>query len=338
MVSRVTRVPVEKGWSVKAVGGDAVPVGLRDRAVPASVPGCVTTDLLAAGLIPDPYLDGNETELAWIGLTDWCFATAFELEAIDGGERVDLVCEGLDTVAAVRCNGTVVARTANMHRGYRVDLRSTAVAGRNELTVTFDAPVPAAERLSEQLGRRPHVIRHPFNAIRKMACSYGWDWGPDLASSGIWRPIAIERWRTARLASVRPLATVASVGDGEPGGRPHRGAGKVEFHVAVERAAPGERPLEVTCRVGDHVGSASRHRGRARPNPLLLGGEPLVVWRRRPPQRLAARDHARLGRVEPARLPRLRRLPAAFRFGVRVPGTADMVDIAPGRARRADVA
>jgi beta-mannosidase len=257
MVSRVTRVPLETDWSVRAVGGDAAPTGLRDRAVPASVPGCVTTDLLAAGLIPDPYLDGNETELAWIGLTDWCFATTFELEAIDDRDRADLVCEGLDTIATVRCNGTVVARTANMHRSHRVDLRSVAVAGRNELTVTFDAPVPAAQRLSEQLGPRPHVTRHPFNAIRKMACSYGWDWGPDLASAGIWRPIAVERWRTARLASVRPLVTVVPPGDVEPGARPARGAGTVELHIAVERAASGGGPLDVACQIADHVGSAT---------------------------------------------------------------------------------
>lgn len=255
MSSALSRVPVEDGWSVKAAGGDAVPTRLRDRAVPASVPGNVTTDLLAAGLIPDPYLDANEAGLAWIGRTDWCFATSLELAEVGEGERVDLVCDGLDTVATVRCNGAVVAETANMHRGYRVDLRSAAVAGRNELTVTFEAPVRAAERLSEQLGERPYTNSHPFNAIRKMACSYGWDWGPDLASSGIWRPIAVERWRTARLASVRPLVTVTPAAGA--GGRPSRGAGKVEVHVAVERAAPGGGPLGVTCRIGDHAATAT---------------------------------------------------------------------------------
>ncbi len=40
------------GWRVS--GAD-----LRD--VPATVPGCVHTDLLAAGLIPDPFRDDNES-------------------------------------------------------------------------------------------------------------------------------------------------------------------------------------------------------------------------------------------------------------------------------------
>ncbi len=36
----------------------------------------------------------------------------------------------------------------------------------------------AAEQASLALGPRPHVNAHPFNALRKMACNFGWDWGP----------------------------------------------------------------------------------------------------------------------------------------------------------------
>jgi len=35
--------------------------------VPAIVPGCVHTDLLAAGAIADPYSRDNEKQLHWIG-------------------------------------------------------------------------------------------------------------------------------------------------------------------------------------------------------------------------------------------------------------------------------
>src|SRR6185503_8998204 len=89
--------------------------------IPATVPGSVHTDLLAAGLIPDPYLDDNERRLAWIGLADWCYETSVSWQPA-GHERVELVFDGLDTVADVRLNGQTVARTANMHRTYRVDV------------------------------------------------------------------------------------------------------------------------------------------------------------------------------------------------------------------------
>ena len=65
-------------------------------------------DLLPRGLIPDPYLDDNESALAWIGLVDWTYETTFTVDEADAAAsaRHDLVFDGLDTVATVRLNGT----------------------------------------------------------------------------------------------------------------------------------------------------------------------------------------------------------------------------------------
>ncbi len=49
--------------------------------LPATVPGCVHTDLLAAGEIPDPYFRDNELRLQWIGEKDWVYKTKFEVPA-----------------------------------------------------------------------------------------------------------------------------------------------------------------------------------------------------------------------------------------------------------------
>ncbi len=222
------------GWTVRAAGGEA-PVELSERSIAAAVPGCVTTDLVAAGVLPDPYLDENEDACAWIGRTRWRFTTRFDADPPSPGERVDVVCAGLDTVATIELNDAVIGQTANMHRSYRFDVRDALRAGGNALSVTFEAPVTYAERASEDLGPRPHVNAHPFNAIRKMACNFGWDWGPDLPTAGIWRPIGLDRWRVARIASVRPLVDVP-----RGPGAPDRGAtvaplGRVAVNVALER-------------------------------------------------------------------------------------------------------
>ncbi len=221
------------GWTVQAAGGD-VPAELSERSIAATVPGCVTTDLVAAGVLPDPYLDENESAFSWIGRTRWRFTTRFDADRPSPGERVDVVCAGLDTVATVELNDVVIGRTANMHRSYRFDVRDALRAGENALSVTFEAPVTYAERASEDLGPRPHVNAHPFNAIRKMACNFGWDWGPDLPTAGIWRPIGLDRWRVARIASVRPLVDVP-----RGPGTPVRGAavaplGRVAVNVSLE--------------------------------------------------------------------------------------------------------
>jgi beta-mannosidase len=232
----VTRVAVHEGWTVRAVGGD-VPVELAGSVVPATVPGCVHLDLLAAGLIPDPYLDENERLLAWIGRVDWRYETT--LHWTGDSDQVDLVALGLDTVATVELNGIELGRTRNMHRSYRFPVAQLLRPGDNTLAVTFTGALTAAEQASRELGSRPHVNRHPYNALRKMACDLGWDWGPEMSTVGIWRPVYLESWRGAAIASVRPL--VESAAD----------IGVVRAHVDV-RLAPGfTESLTVEVEVGD---------------------------------------------------------------------------------------
>ena len=203
--SKTTR-HIHSGWSVRVVDGPA-PEQIAGRAVAATVPGSIHTDLLAAGLIADPYLDDNEHLQAWIGACDWEYRTTFEWRD-EGFDRAELVFEGLDTVARVELNGTVIAETRNMHRTYRAEVRSLLQHGDNELRVTFASPVRYADRESLEQGYRPHVNHHPYNAIRKMACNFGWDWGPDVATVGLWRPVSLQSWSEVRLASVQPTVMV----------------------------------------------------------------------------------------------------------------------------------
>lgn len=222
-------------------------------ALPASVPGCVHTDLLEAGVIPDPYLDANEHTLSWIGNTDWVYQLDFDWSD-DGAERTDLVCAGLDTVATITLNGVQVASTANMHRSYRFDVRPALRPGPNALLIRFTSAYRYAERLRDRLGDRPNSYPEPFNFIRKMACNFGWDWGPRLVTAGIWQPIGLHAWHTARLAQVRPLVTV----DGEHG--------HVELHIGLERT--GDGPVTITAEVAGRRASTT-----------VPAGEPAAVLR-----------------------------------------------------------
>ncbi len=231
----MVRTPVDTGWTLHLETArhtpDQAPPLVPSGPVPARVPGCVHTDLLAAGLIPDPYLDRDETEVAWVGRADWRYTTSLPA-AGSGHERADLVFEGLDTVAELTLGGTPLGTTRNMHRTHRFDATGPLGAGPAELSVRLTCAYQEAERLRAALGDRPNAYPEPFNFVRKMACSFGWDWGPTLVTAGIWRPVHLERWSTARLDRVRPHVTV----DG--------GAGRVRVDLDVERTAGGaRRPL-----------------------------------------------------------------------------------------------
>ncbi|MFC5005020.1 glycoside hydrolase family 2 protein [Dactylosporangium cerinum] len=229
--------PLHSGWTLRAAG----PAPLGDGPVPATVPGCVHTDLLDAGLIPDPYLDANELELAWIGRTPWVYETTFD--AALTGDRVELVADGLDTVATVTLNGIELGRTANMHRSYRFDVREALRPTGNHLEVRFDSAYDYALAVRDAVGERPNAYDEPFQYIRKMASNFGWDWGPTLVTAGIWQSIGLHSWSVARLAEVRPLVTV----DGTDG--------IVDVHVTVERA--GDEPLTVTATVAGVTATAT---------------------------------------------------------------------------------
>ncbi len=266
------RTPLTDGWTLRLDPSRhtpaQAPASLLHDAVPAQVPGCVHTDLLAAGLIPDPYLDLNEAEVAWVGRADWTYDT--ELPARDGAyERADLVFDGLDTVAEITLAGRRIGATRNMHRGYRYDVTELLDTGRAPLSVRFTSAYVEAEAVRAQLGERPNSYPEPTNYIRKMACSFGWDWGPTLVTAGIWRQARIEQWSTARLADVRPFVTVeeatgeatAQPADGQPAdgqsadGQSADGrgpTGQVELRIGLERTTAGaRRELTLTVQVGE---------------------------------------------------------------------------------------
>ncbi|QGN50325.1 glycoside hydrolase family 2 protein [Micromonospora sp. WMMD558] len=257
--------PLHEGWTLRALPGPEVPAAVAGRVVPATVPGCVHTDLLAAGLVPDPYLDDNETRLAWIGRTDWVYETTFDRPS-GGHQRLDLVCAGLDTVATATLNGAEVGRTENMHRGYRFDVTALLRAGNNALAVRFDSPYRYAEAHRDRLGDRPNAYPEPFPFIRKMACNFGWDWGPTVVTAGIWREIGLHGWSTARLRTVRPLVTVAG------------GEGRVELHVDVERAA--DVPVTVRASVAGADAEARIEAGEHRAVLTLTVRDPQLWWPR----------------------------------------------------------
>ncbi|MFI6630626.1 glycoside hydrolase family 2 protein [Nonomuraea fuscirosea] len=243
---------LHSGWTLRLAGG--APAAGLDRltseAVPAWVPGCVHADLLTAGLIPDPYQGLNELEVAWAGRADWRYETALAA-APAGFERTDLVFEGLDTVATVLLDGEELGRTRNMHRSYRFDVTGRVRDG-SALSVLFTSAYTEAEAQRERLGARPNAYPEPFNFIRKMAAGFGWDWGPTLVTAGIWRPVRLESWSTARLAQVRPLVTVTG-GAGEASGGA-RADGRIEAHVELERTESGaDRELTLTIEAGERT-------------------------------------------------------------------------------------
>ena len=181
----------------------------------AVVPGCVHKDLGRAGAIPDPFQGTNELDLQWIEERDWEYRASFTLPAgLLTEETIELVADGLDTVATVFLNGVEIARTENMFLGYRWPVKSRLRPGENEIRIRFGSAMEYIR--THRLSHRPREFNDPVGrsqVIRKQPCQFGWDWGPRLVTAGIWRDLRLVGWSRNRLTGVQVSQQHAPAGD-----------------------------------------------------------------------------------------------------------------------------
>ena len=173
----------------------------------AHVPGSVYADLMADGTMPDPFWRENELDAFERMKKDYVYQRAFTVtEAQLAHAHVELVCEGLDTLAHVSLNGREIAFADNMHITWVWDVKEQLHAGENTLEIRFDSPILyCAKKAEEAPGWESSDATPGFRHLRKAHCMFGWDWGPRLPDAGIWRPILLRTWDTVRLENALML-------------------------------------------------------------------------------------------------------------------------------------
>lgn len=168
--------------------------------LPATVPGTVHTDLVAAKLIPDPYSGANEPALQWIEHLDWDYRKIFRLtEQQVRHAHADLVFQGLDTYADIYLNGQLLGHCDNMHRTWAFACKPYLKVGNNELLLHFLSPVQQALPLLRASAHPLPSGNEPVTDkvapwVRKASYHFGWDFGPRFVTSGVWRPASLRLW------------------------------------------------------------------------------------------------------------------------------------------------
>lgn len=175
-------LPLNKNWEFRNVR--------ESRWYKAEVPGTVHTDLLANSLIPDPYYRDNEQKVQWVENEDWEYRTSFTATpALLKKKYVELVFDGLDTHADVFLNDRKVLQADNMFRQWKVPVVSLLKPGTNTLRVHFYSSARIAKER-----KAAEKVPYPDNEriyVRKAQYQFGWDWGPRLVTSGIWRAVRL---------------------------------------------------------------------------------------------------------------------------------------------------
>ena len=94
-------------------------------------------------LIPDPYYRMQKEDVLWVAEDSWQYRLIFDITntTLLGLEVVELVFEGLDTLAKVTLNDVILGTADNFHRTWTFPVKKYIKPKKNTLVVTFASAV-----------------------------------------------------------------------------------------------------------------------------------------------------------------------------------------------------
>ncbi|MFA9389634.1 MAG: glycoside hydrolase family 2 protein [Prolixibacteraceae bacterium] len=194
------KIEINSGWEFAIVGDEDFK--------PATVPGYVHTDLLTNGIIDSLYWGENPKKYNFVGDTSWVYKTTFILskEQISYNTKV-LQFEGLDTYTDVFLNGEKILVTDNMFLAYEKNVTSYLNEGENQLEILFKSVRKEGQKIvdnykfyTEEHARADADNYRKF--VRKAQYQFGWDWACPLVPAGIYKPINLILYNSARINDV----------------------------------------------------------------------------------------------------------------------------------------
>ncbi|MBN1638951.1 MAG: glycoside hydrolase family 2 protein [Ignavibacteriales bacterium] len=191
--NNIKKIELSDSWVFRKIG--------ETKWLYAEVPGVVHTDLFINKIIENIYFRDNESKIEWIENEDWEYKIDFFVsEELNKHKNAEIVFEGLDTYAEIYLNDSMVAKTNNMFRTWKYDIKKNLKEGKNELRILFLSPAKMSEKLYSQLDYElPEGNRV---VTRKAAYHFGWDWNGRFLTSGIYRKVFLRFWEDALLEDI----------------------------------------------------------------------------------------------------------------------------------------
>lgn len=151
------------------------------------VPGCLHTDLLDHGLIPDPFYGTNEESLQWLSYVPCTYSCEFWRDELPAKKNIELVLAGVTGYAEIFLNGQPLEHQDhnnvmdNAYRTWRFPL-DKKIRTYNLLEVRF---TPAQQIIDQRKAAVPYALPEERAWLRMPPYQSGWDWGPKLTTCGI---------------------------------------------------------------------------------------------------------------------------------------------------------
>ncbi len=177
---------------------------------PAKVPGNLELDLLANGIIEEPFFGMNVIGLQKYERANVWYARSFPADPPSDMESL-LIFEGIDCYADIYLNGEQIGSTDNMLVEHSFPV---ALKPENELLVHILPTMELARQYQPAISSSG-VGQYGYHAlhVRKAPHTFGWDIMPRLLSAGLWRTVKLAYQPHNRLENVY-LETISITPDG----------------------------------------------------------------------------------------------------------------------------
>lgn len=169
------------------------------------IPTTVASDLMHAGVIPDPFKANNEEKVQWIAQEEWSYSTLFDLSKDQlNKDHLYLNFDGLNTYANVYLNDSLIHKNSNAFVKSRIFVKEI-LKEKNHLKVIFLPTTPFEIEANEA-----HPYTLPYTTAndnrrvftRKGQFEYGWDWGPVLNTMGFSKPVYLDIYNGLKIKNV----------------------------------------------------------------------------------------------------------------------------------------
>ena len=193
---------------------------------PATVPGFIHTDLMANGIISNPYYGTNEDSVQWVGDSVWYYGTTIRKNDLPEGDTLWLVFDGLAGQASLVINGELIDVMDNMFCQYiypvtdfLLGLDDSILSIGLSFWPTSNALYPTLDEEtcevlpSDSAKEASYGILLPERRAFTRIAPYqqGWDWGPKLSTCGIWKPAYITNQRPTNNLSIQNIPNTPRV-------------------------------------------------------------------------------------------------------------------------------
>jgi beta-mannosidase len=166
-----------------------------------NIPNEINFNLYINKVIPHPFFGDNEKNIQWISENDWKYEKEFDVDSsFLTNENIELIFEGIDTYSDIYLNDIKILSTDNQFRQWKADVKSRLQPSNNKLRILIRSPFDIEKQKAEAYGFQPPSDSRMFT--RKAAYVYGWDWGPRIVTSGLWKSVKLESWNGPRLKDV----------------------------------------------------------------------------------------------------------------------------------------